>query len=292
MEIKAYAKLNFFLDVVGIRSDGYHDIISIMQTVDWYDVIKISKNVSHETVLATNSVELSCGRENIAYRAVQKYLTATSMTDGLKIEIQKNIPIAAGMAGGSADAAAVLLGLNEMFDKRLSEEELLKLGAELGADIPFCMKGGTGLVSGIGDKILPCGDFPDCTILCAKSGEGVSTPTAYRLLDEKNNFFHKITCHRKNLNIILDGIKNQNPFDASKGFFNVFEDTISALNPDVSKLKRIMTENGSYLCQMSGSGPSVFGLFHNEVEAEKALHQVLQTGAEAKICHPVSKIQK
>lgn len=292
MEIKAYAKLNFFLDVVGIRSDGYHDIISIMQTVDWYDIIKISKNVSRETVLKTDSTRLSCGEENIAYRAAQKYLAATSITDGLEIEIQKNIPIAAGMAGGSADAAAVLLGLNEMFEKQLTDGELLKLGAELGADIPFCMKGGTGLVSGIGDKILPCEDFPDCTILCAKFGEGVSTPIAYRLLDEKNNFFHKVTSHRENLNIIFDGIKNQNPFDASKGFFNVFEDTISALNPDVSKLKRIMTENGSYLCQMSGSGPSVFGLFHNEAEAGKALYQVLQIGAAAKICHPVNKIRK
>lgn len=288
---QAYAKINLFLDVEKKRSDGYHNIVSIMQTVDWCDDIYIAKNVSNEIVLSCNSEKIPLGKENTAYRAAAKYLEAISENKGVKIEIKKRIPASAGMAGGSADAAAVLRGMNRLFDNRLSVKELLSLGKTIGADVPFCILGGTKMVRGIGEELSACKeDFPDCLMVCAKLGDGVSTPEAYRLLDQKYDDFNNRKINETALQMILEAIKKGDTEAASRGFFNVFEEPIEALRPAVSEAKRILLEHHAFLAMMSGSGPSVFGLFYKLADAESALNALLQKGAEAKICRPIGSI--
>lgn len=285
---KAYAKLNLFLDIESKRQNGYHNIVSVMQTVDWYDEIYIKKSVSAEIVLAVDSEGIPCGKDNTAYRAATKYLEAISERCGVEIEIRKRIPVAAGMAGGSADAAAVLRGMNRLFEGRLSEKELLEIGASIGADVPFCILGGTKIVRGIGEEISSCEfSFPKCPILCIKLGEGVSTPEAYRSLDEKYDDFSNASINERALEKLLDGMRQRDAEKASCGFFNIFEEIIQELRPCVSKAKRIMIEHGAFSAMMSGSGPSVFGLFKNEKDAETAQIKLLEKGAIAKICYPL-----
>ena len=285
---KAYAKLNLFLDVESKRSDGYHNIVSIMQTVDWCDDIYIEESVSDEILLFCDSSEIPDGKENVAYRAAAKYLEAISEKKCVNIEIRKQIPASAGMAGGSADAAAVLRGMNRLFGNRLSEKELLTLGKSIGADVPFCILGGTRIVRGIGDEVFPCEqDFPKCLVVCAKLGEGVSTPEAYRLLDKKYDDFKNRRINDRALQGILDSMKLQDAKAASHGFFNIFEETIEALRPSVSEAKRILLENGAFSAMMSGSGPSVFGLFHDATEAQSAWKALSEKGAKARVCRPV-----
>ncbi len=289
---KAYAKLNFFLDIEGRRQSGYHNIASIMQTVDWFDEIYLGKNVSREIFLSVDSSDIPSGRENTAYRAAQKYLEAISEKSGVTIEINKKIPIAAGMAGGSADAAAVLRGMNRLFDHKLSQNELLILASTIGADVPFCLIGGTYLVGGIGERLTPCEyAFPKCPILCAKLGEGVSTPEAYGILDIKYQNFENYEVHKPQLEHLLDGMKLQDAEKASLGCYNIFEETIENMRSHVTQVKRIMRENGAFFAMMSGSGPSVFGLYHNTADAERAMKVLQKQGADAKICYPINVIE-
>lgn len=286
---KAYAKLNLFLDVENKRLDGYHNIVSVMQTVDWCDDIYIEESVSDEILLTANSCEIPTGKDNTAYRAATKYLEAVSEKKGVKIEICKRIPMAAGMAGGSADAAAVLRGMNRLFGNRLSEAELLALGKTIGADVPFCILGGTKIVRGIGEEISACEqEFPQCPMVCAKLGKGVSTPDAYRILDEKYDDFKNRKVNEGLLQVILDSMRFGSAEGASRGFFNVFEEPIEALRPSVSQAKKTLLENGAFSAMMSGSGPSVFGLFRSENEAECACLALKNMGAEARLCYPVS----
>ncbi len=285
---KAYAKLNFFLDIENRRPNGYHNIVSVMQTVDWYDEIYVYRNVSGKTIVSADSPNVPQGSDNIAYRAATKYLEAIAENGGVRIEIRKKIPVAAGMAGGSADAAAVLRAMNQLFEGRLSEKELLSLGTSIGADVPFCILGGTKIVHGIGEEISFCEyDFPKCPILCVKLGEGVSTPEAYQLLDEKYDNFSNRNINEKAFESLLDGMKQKNVEKSAYGFFNIFEDVIQGLRPCVSQAKRVMMENGAIASMMSGSGPSVFGLFRSEKEAESALDKLKEMGAIAKICYPI-----
>lgn len=285
---KAYAKLNFFLDIENKRPNGYHNIVSVMQSVDWYDEVYIEKSVSNEIKLVIDTKSIPVGKENTAYRAAAKYLEAISKDCGVAIEIRKRIPVAAGMAGGSTDAAAVLRGMNRLFDNRLSQEELLRLALSIGADVPFCVLGGTKVVRGIGEEIFPCEtSFPKCPILCAKLGEGVSTPEAYRRLDERYDDFSNRAWNESALKALREGMMAGDAKMASKGFFNVFEGVICEIRPSVTEAMNILRENGAYAARMSGSGPSVFGLFETEKEADGARRKLVERGAMAKICYPV-----
>ncbi len=288
---KAYAKLNLFLDVENKRPNGYHGIVSLMQTVDWCDNIYMQKNVSGEITISADSCNVPSGRDNVAYRAAESYLKAAAASGGVDIRIEKSIPVAAGMAGGSADAAAVLRGMNRLYDNRLSISELLELGKSIGADVPFCLLGGTKLARGIGEELSDCDHgFPDCVIVCAKLGEGISTPEAYRLLDEKHDNFRARRIRAEDLQTLLDGMKQNDAVSASRGFFNVFEEVIGALRPSVEIAKKVLLENGAFAAMMSGSGPSVFGLFRKEVEAEVAVQALISKGAQAKVCRPIPHV--
>ena len=286
---KAYAKINLFLDVLQKRVDNYHDIVSIMQTVDWYDLIEIEKSVSGEININTNSPEIPLDSNNTVYRAARLFLDAIHSTVGLDIRLKKNIPIAAGMAGGSADAAAVLRAANRLFDAPLSLDQLLALAGQIGADVPFCLLGGTREAKGIGEKLEEISSCPDCFIVCAKLGDGVSTPEAYRGIDEYYLNFESYRWHAREWHTLVDGLDRQSVSSICEGMYNVFEETVSAVRPEVCVLKQLFSDHGG-VAMMSGSGPSVFAIFQNAVMAEKACSKAQALGAKARICRPISPV--
>lgn len=284
---KAYAKINLYLEILRKREDNYHNIASVMQTVDWYDLIKIEKNDSGEINIHTNTNEIPSDEGNIMYRAARLFLDAANENAGLDIEIKKNIPVAAGMAGGSADAAAVLRGANNLFGSPFSMERLLELAAKIGADVPFCLVGGTMGVFGIGEEMKKLDPCPDCFIVCAKLGDGVSTPEAYRMLDERYCDFVSYDWHAGKWRILMEGLETQSIYTCCDGLYNVFEETVSEVRPNVGVLKQLFSDHGG-VAMMSGSGPSVFAIFQNAVMAEKACAKALALGAKARVCRPIS----
>ncbi len=283
--IPAYAKINLFLDIVSLREDKYHNILSLMQKVDLHDLITVDVTDSDQ-----KSIEVSCdnsalplGSDNLVYKAADLF----PIQKKIKVSIQKNIPISAGLAGGSTDAAATLVALNQLTGSKLSVDELKTLGKKLGADVPFCIDGKASIVEGIGDVMTPCASMPCLPMVIARMGEGMSTPAAYRLLDEKYNCFKEYTPKRELL-LHLTGENRQ--LDAKsycKGLYNIFESVVEPLRSEVSHVKEIMTLCGAAGCMMSGSGTAVFGIFENESEAELAVKKLRATGAYAHLCYPI-----
>ncbi len=286
---KAYAKINLFLDITSKKENGYHEIISLMQTIDWFDIIKIEKNVSNGIKIFDISQKTPCTSQNTAFRAAELFLRELGISDGLDITIEKNIPVSAGMAGGSADAAAVLRGCNRMFGKPFSTEDLLHLGAKIGADIPFCVLCGTKFVGGVGEKLELAKALPNCFIVCAKLGDGVSTPEAYRMLDRKYDNFNSYSWNKEMWMVLNKGLSGEDISGCYEGLYNIFESVILNLRPAVSTLKDIFSQHGG-VALMSGSGPSVFGIFTNLEKAEHACQKAILLGADAKVCVPVGNV--
>lgn len=265
--LKAPAKINLFLDIVGKLPNGYHEIESVMQTIDLFDYVKISK--SDKTEVFCNDVSLN-GENNIAFKAAKLFFENTKIDFGAKIEIDKRIPQQAGMAGGSADAAAVLYGLNKIFDEPLSMNLLCELGAKCGADVPFSIIGGTKLSEGIGDKIFPVAEMPDCWLVIVKPEISVSTPEAYKYYDE-----HCLSeLEHTDSKDFLDVLEQNSIASLSKKLYNVFEHTIE--NSVVSEIKDKMLNLGALGSLMTGSGTAVFGIFDSvqkAIFAKKALSE-------------------
>ncbi len=290
VEKKAYAKINLFLDIESRRDDGYHNIKSIMQTIDWYDVIRVNL-ITHDGIkISSNDKRVPTDSSNIVYRAAKAFFGKLGYSDGISIEIEKSIPMSAGMAGGSADGAATLEALNEIYGFPFSVEELIQIGKDVGADIPFCVMGGTKLISGIGEIIEDCGIIPDCYILCAKhSNIGVSTPMAYKELDNIYSDFVGYKYSKAKLDNIIKAIKDKRINEICGSMFNIFEEAIAADHASVKEIKTIMLNNGAKKAMMSGSGPSVFGIFTDYDNATKACDELQETGAAVKVCKPISK---
>ncbi len=286
---RANAKINLYLNVTSRRENGYHDIVSIMQTVSLCDLVTLDfwpgEHTGIElTVSGNEGVPTDC--RNLAWRAAELYLGETGLRGRVKISIEKHIPMAAGLAGGSSDAAAVLRGLNRLAGNRMSLEALCALGARLGADIPFCITGGGSLVSGIGDRLEPIASMPDCHMVVACMGEGVSTPWAYGKLDEHyQNFVNKATVDERPTRIVR-ALEEGRVADSCADYFNLFEEVVPTVQPYVERLKATMDQNGAIRSMMSGSGPSVFGVFATMAEAEAACAALTQMGAAAFVCHP------
>ncbi len=291
-EVFAYAKINLFLDIEKKREDGYHDIVSVMQTVDWYDILNVRKNTENkkEITLICENADIPTDETNTVYKAASLFLKKIGTSDGMDITIEKNIPHAAGMAGGSADAAATLRELNRMYGDPLSNNELLLLGKQIGADVPFCIAGGTMLTTGIGEKMIPLSPLPPCFLVCAKLGEGISTPKAYSALDTKHRDFRDYSVHQKQFNALEGALKNQNIFALPSGLYNVFEEVAETERPAVSLLKTSLLKNGALGAMMSGSGPSVFGVFNDQVTAERACLDLASLGAVCKVCTPIGSL--
>ena len=267
ISIKAPAKLNLFLDITGKLENGYHEIASVMQTVDLFDYVKIAR--SECITLSCSNHELD-GNVNIAYKAAVLFFEKTGIESGADIYIDKRIPSEAGMAGGSADAAAVLYGLNRIYDEPLSSEELCEIGAKCGADVPFSLRGSTMLCEGIGEKLSPLPAMPDCWFVIVKPDFGMSTPESYKYYDEHGLFSLE---HPDKQNII-SALENNDISSLCSNLYNVLEHTVE--NPEIENIKSMLKENGAMGSMMTGSGTAVFGIFdsvHTAVSAKNALSE-------------------
>ena len=265
---KAYAKINLGLDVIGRLPNGYHEVKMIMQTVGIYDVLTLEK-IPEGIVVTTDNGELPTDENNLIYKSAKLMMEKYHLPGGVKIHLEKNIPIAAGMAGGSTDAAATFIGMNELFDIDASEEELRELGVKIGADVPYCIMGGTALAEGIGEVLSPLPAPKDCFLLIAKPDINVSTKYVYEHLDAEGVDKHPDidgmmeALHQGS----LDGIVNR--------LGNVLENVTVKKYPVIQEIKKSMLENGAEGSLMSGSGPTVFGIFTEQEKAENAL-KILQ----------------
>lgn len=297
MELRAHAKINLFLDVVGRLENGYHNILSLMQSISLCDRIYLSVEDT-----GFPSVTLSCDAEgvptderNLAVRAANAFYRAAGFLKRTEIRIEKRIPVSAGLAGGSTDAAAVLVGLNQLFGERFAQEELCAIGKSLGADIPFCILSGTAEVTGIGEKLRPLPDIAAFPMVVAKRGSGVSTPEAYRKLDGRYDNFEGEhaggTADSGTYDGLLAALDSGDPEEVSKHLYNVFETVVAEEHDEVRALKAFFLENGATAAMMSGSGPSVFAIFRTDEEASRATERLNREAGEelAFYVHPVRR---
>ena len=286
--VLGYAKINLYLDVISKYENGYHEVNTVMQTVSLYDTVSLEKQYSGITVCCDNS-DVPCDEKNLAYCAAALFFDRTGIPCGVIVEIEKKIPISAGLAGGSADAAATLLGLNELYDFPLAENDLIALGASLGADVPFCMTCGTAFADGKGDRLHTLPDIMDCYIVVARAGEGVSTPWAYGELDRLYNNFE---CYAQNSDLLknlLEALDAEDLDNVCKNMKNVFEDAVIRYRPMVQSIKGTLIEGGALGAMMSGSGTAVFGIFNDKSKAVHCAERLRSEGAFAVLTAPLKK---
>lgn len=262
--VDAPAKINLFLDIVGKLDNGYHSLFMVMQSVDLCDTVTI-ENAEKGISLTCSDKRLPCNEKNIAYKVASAFFKKTNIEPEIKIHIEKRIPFAAGLAGGSSDGAAALVALNRLYDNALSDGELLRVGLSVGSDVPFCMLGGTRLAQSTGGVLSPLTPLRDCFIVLAKPNRGVSTLQAYA--DADSTYIYHPDCIR-----MLDACE-KGDFEAICRYAgNVFEQVVEV--PERVEIKKIMRSFGASLCQMSGSGPTVFGIFNDEKNAVACLEKV------------------
>lgn len=276
LTVPAPAKLNLSLDIVGVREDGYHLLRMIMQTIDLCDQIVLER--ADEISLTCNLPELPCDERNLAVRAAHAFFERTGLPGGVRMTLDKNIPHGAGMGGGSADAAAVLKGLNELCGTDLSQQELCEIGLRLGADVPFCIVGGTQLAEGVGERLTPLPPLPDCFLLVAKPEQGVSTPEAYHAYDRLTDVLHPDTAE-------LTGLLSRGDLS---GFCarmeNVLEPAVSL--PEIQQIRAEMLAAGVLGSRMTGSGSAVFGVFTQEQPALVCKKNLKKRFSQVYLCRP------
>ena len=266
--LKAYAKINLGLDVLRKREDGYHEVRMIMQSIKLYDKLIMKKTSKDEIVLHSNLGYLPNNDKNLVYKAIQLMKEEFGITQGVKAELEKKIPVAAGMAGGSTDAAAALVGMNRLFRLELTKEKLMELGARLGADVPYCVLRGTALSEGIGEILTPLNPIPSCYILIAKPGINVSTRFVYENLEADKLSYHP------DIDGMMAAIDQGDLKGITDRLSNVLETVTEKRYPIISKIKETMMEQVSMNSIMSGSGPTVFGIFEQKKTAMNALLKV------------------
>ena len=266
--LKALAKINLGLDVVRRREDGYHEVRMIMQTIHLYDLLEIQKIREPEIQIVSNLSFLPVNENNLVYKAARLLQEEFALTDGISVKLTKRIPVAAGMAGGSTDAAAMLYAMNQLYDLGLSRRELMKRGVQIGADVPYCLMRGTALAEGIGEKLTPLPPMPKCQILIAKPPISVSTKMVYEKLDSCEIKEHP------DIDGILDGLKNQDLEQVAASLGNVLEKVTVEAYPVIAQIKECMMEAGALGAMMSGSGPTVFGIFRDRRTAKEAFTKV------------------
>lgn len=272
MRLRAMAKINLGLDIIGKREDGYHEVRMIMQTIRMYDVLEIRKKTSPGISLSTNLPYIPCDERNLVYKAAKILMDEFHVEEGLSMKLTKSVPVAAGMAGGSSDAAAAFVGVNRLFHLGLSEEELMKRAVQVGADVPYCVMRGTALAEGIGEKLTRLPDLPGCYILIGKPGINVSTRTAYENLD-----LNEIR-RRPDIDGMIRDIKNKDLYSMTGKMENVFEPGIMAKYPVIREIRDLMEKQGALKAMMSGSGPTVFGIFDDAGKMQNAARALKKSG--------------
>lgn len=261
MKIKAYAKINIALDIVGKREDGYHLLRMIMQSIDLYDTIIIDK-VDSGIKLKCNKHYVPTDERNLAYKAAKLFIETYSINQGVEIDLVKNIPVSAGLAGGSTDAAGVLKLMNKIFNINASEEELKALGLKLGADVPYCISGGTALCEGIGEKITQLKPFKDKILVLIKPPFGVSTKEVYREFNLSKAIFHP------KIEELIKAMEKDDIYFVSDNMKNLLENVTLKKHRVITNIKEEVKSNGSIGTMMSGSGPTVFAFFDDMLKAQ------------------------
>ena len=268
LKLKSLAKINLGLDVLGRRENGYHDVRMVMQTIYLYDNVTLNKIEESEIQLKTNLSYLPVDDKNIAYKAAKMLMEEFNIEGGIEIILDKHIPVAAGLAGGSSNAAAVLVGMNRLFKLGLSQQELMDRGVKLGADVPYCVMRGTVLAEGIGEVLTPLTPMPKCFVLVAKPSISVSTKIVYEKLDA-----HDIAEH-PNIDGIIEGLDQGDLSKIAASMGNVLERVTIEDYPIIEEIKNVMKEEGALNAMMSGSGPTVFGIFDDKAMAKQAEQKI------------------
>ncbi|MEE1313209.1 MAG: 4-(cytidine 5'-diphospho)-2-C-methyl-D-erythritol kinase [Lachnospiraceae bacterium] len=265
LQLRAYGKINLGLDVVRKREDGYHELRMIMQTVGLFDGLTMRVIPKDEIRLTTNLSFLPTNKNNLIYKAIAMLKEEFQIKEGVEVKLDKRIPVAAGMAGGSSNAAAALVGMNRLFQLGLSKKQLMEYGVKLGADVPYCIMRGTALSEGIGEILTPLPPMPVCYILLAKPGISVSTKYVYQNLkvDELE--------HHPDIDGIVSAIKSGDLKGITDRLENVLETVTVKDYPIIEEVKQYMVQQGAMNALMSGSGPTIFGIFKERAVAKKAL---------------------
>lgn len=280
IQLKALAKINLGLDVLRRREDGYHEVKMIMQTIGLHDDLEIRKTKTSGIQVKTNLYYLPTNENNLVYKAAKLLMDEFQIQDGVSIQLKKRIPVAAGMAGGSSDGAAVLWGINQMYGLGLSMQALMERGVRLGADVPYCIQRGTALAEGIGEKLSVLPPMPKCTILIAKPGISVSTKFVYENLHANDL---KPEQH-PDVDSMIEAMRQKDLGLLCSRMGNVLETVTIPAYPVINEIKRTMMDNGAIGSMMSGSGPTVFGIFDSPAAAKQAMKAVRAAKLAKQIC--------
>ncbi|MCD2346706.1 4-(cytidine 5'-diphospho)-2-C-methyl-D-erythritol kinase [Clostridium guangxiense] len=280
MKIKAYAKINILLDIVGIKENGYHLLEMIMQSIDLYDVIDINK-IEKGIKIKCNKSYIPVNNKNIAYKAAELFMKTYGINEGVSINIYKNIPTSAGLGGGSADGAAVLKAMRKIFNVDISNKELEELGVKIGADVPFCVSGGTALCEGIGEIITPMSKFQNKILVVVKPKFGVSTKWVYSEYDNLNSV------KKPETEKILNAVKNDDLKLVSSKMANVLEEVTINKYGIIDGIKKDMLKFGALGAMMSGSGPSVFAFFEDSLSAQRCFEKMKENYPETFITRTI-----
>lgn len=272
ISLKALAKINLGLDVVRRREDGYHEVRMIMQTIHLYDRLDIAKTTESGIQITSNLAYVPTNENNLVHKAGKLLMDEFQIKEGVSVHLQKRIPVAAGMAGGSSDAAAMLYGMNQMFDLGLSRKELMERGVKIGADVPYCLMRGTALAEGIGEKLTGLPPMVKCPVLIAKPQISVSTKFVYENLKLDDETIHP------DIDQLVTDIKNKDLSQIASHMGNVLESVTIPEYPVIAQIKEQMMRSGATGAMMSGSGPTVFGLFEDEEVAKRAYEDMEKTG--------------
>ncbi len=280
IKLNAYAKINLFLDIVSLRYDGFHDIVSYMQTVSLCDSLTLEK--AQGISVCGNPDVLP--EKDLTYKAAKLFFEKTGIDGGVKITLRKRIPMQGGLAGGSADAAAVLRGLNELYGAELDDNTLRQIALMLGSDVPFCISGGSMLAYGRGERLSDAPPMPDCGIVIVAGRYGCSTPAQFAELDRIYDDFYYYTPQTARLDRLCGAAEQGDILGVCSGLFNIFEQTDGYDGEVAHKIK----QTGALGVLMSGSGSSIFGIFGDEAEAQSAAKKLCDDGYDAVACKPVN----
>ncbi|MCI6431362.1 MAG: 4-(cytidine 5'-diphospho)-2-C-methyl-D-erythritol kinase [Oliverpabstia sp.] len=271
MKLRAYAKINLGLDVLRRREDGYHDVKMIMQTIQMYDMLEMEKSEQPGIHLTTNLSYIPVNENNLVYKAVKLLMDQYRIEEGITISLNKFIPVAAGMAGGSSDAAAALVGVNRMFQLGLTRQQLMELGVKIGADVPYCVMRGTALAEGIGEKLTALPPMPQCYVLIGKPGISVSTKFVYTNLNLGPD------THHPDIDGMIQALQDGDLYGITDRMENVLESVTIPAYPVIETIKDHMKAHGAVNAMMSGSGPTVFGIFDDKEKAEYACEKLRES---------------
>lgn len=272
MKYKALAKINLGLDVVRKREDGYHEVRMIMQNIGIYDELDMTITEAPGILLETNREDLPTDEGNLVYRAAKLLMDEFQVAKGVRISLKKQIPVAAGMAGGSSDAAAAMIGVNELFELGLTQQELMDRAVKIGADVPYCIMGGTALAEGIGEVLSKLPPMSDCMILIAKPPIDVPTKFVYGNLRANELETHP------DIDAMIQDLQGKNLEHMCQIMGNVLETVTIPAYPVIDEIKMLMIESGAVGAMMSGSGPTVFGIFTDQESAKRAEAAVRDSG--------------